>query len=376
METMARYRLMGAFTLAAILGVFGFAFWLNHGGGFGERSVYQLKFLGSAPGLRAGAAVQFNGIRVGEVTDLWIDGAWPQQVMATISIESKAPVRSDTRVSLDFQGLMGVTSVALRGGKADAPPLSRADGSPPLLVADPSAGEDLSTTAREALRRVDSILADNSESLRGTINNLNTFTAALAKHSDRIDGIVAGLERMTGAEAAKNPMMSFDLAAPRDFPKFEKTLKGRLAILEPTALAVLDTQKFLVRTESGAITPMQGNVQWSDTLPIVVQTAIVRSFQNATSPRSVVRGSTESTTDYQLALDLRRFEFVKAEPPFVVIELTATLTGSDMHVIAARPFSATVQTSPTDAPAIANAFARAFGQIAAEMVTWVEHAAD
>ena len=50
METTAKYRLMGAFTLAAVVGVFGFVYWLNHGGTLGERSIYQIRFLGPVPG--------------------------------------------------------------------------------------------------------------------------------------------------------------------------------------------------------------------------------------------------------------------------------------------------------------------------------------
>ena len=91
---------------------------------------------------------------------------------------------------------MGVTSIALKGGTPQAARLASTPGSPPLLVAEASAGADLTATAREALRRLDGILADNSDALRGTIANLNTFTGALAKNSNRIDGIVAGLERM------------------------------------------------------------------------------------------------------------------------------------------------------------------------------------
>ena len=107
METTAKYRLMGAFTLAAVLGVFAFVYWLNHAGGLGQRRTYQVQFRGPVPGLRPGAAVQFNGIRVGEVTDLRLDDKAPQQVMATISVDAATPIRLDTQVSLDFQGLMG-----------------------------------------------------------------------------------------------------------------------------------------------------------------------------------------------------------------------------------------------------------------------------
>ena len=215
METTAKYRLMGAFTLATVIGLFGFVYWLNNVAGLTERRIYQIRFQGAVPGSRPGAAVQFNGIRVGEVTDLRLDAQMPQRVTATIAIDSTTPVRVDTQVGLDFQGLMGVTSVTLKGGASEAPRLVAAEGGLPLLIADASAGADLSTTAREALRRLDAMLADNADALRGTMSNFNTFTGALARNSDRIDGIVAGLERMTGGGDSKGPAQSFDLTAPR-----------------------------------------------------------------------------------------------------------------------------------------------------------------
>ena len=46
------------------------------------------------------------------------------------------------------------------------------------------------------------------------ITNLDTFAGALARNSDKLDGIVAGLERMTGG-AAKARAPIYDLAVPR-----------------------------------------------------------------------------------------------------------------------------------------------------------------
>ena len=47
----------GAFTLAVIVGVFGFIFWFQNTGGGGERASYRVVFAGSVSGLRTGAAV-------------------------------------------------------------------------------------------------------------------------------------------------------------------------------------------------------------------------------------------------------------------------------------------------------------------------------
>ena len=56
----------------------------------------------------------------------------------------------------------------------------------------------MSGAARDVLQRLDAILADNAKPLKSMIANLETFAGALARNSDKLDGIVAGLERMTG----------------------------------------------------------------------------------------------------------------------------------------------------------------------------------
>ena len=58
-------------------------------------------------GLLPGSAVLFNGIRVGEVTELRLSPAQPKQVVAIVGIDPSTPVRVDTSVSMDFQGLTG-----------------------------------------------------------------------------------------------------------------------------------------------------------------------------------------------------------------------------------------------------------------------------
>jgi phospholipid/cholesterol/gamma-HCH transport system substrate-binding protein len=84
METRAPFVLVGVFVLAAIAGVFGFVYWLHNAGGLGARASYHVQFDGPVPGLLVGAAVLFNGIRVGEVTELGLAPDNPRRVNATI----------------------------------------------------------------------------------------------------------------------------------------------------------------------------------------------------------------------------------------------------------------------------------------------------
>jgi phospholipid/cholesterol/gamma-HCH transport system substrate-binding protein len=206
METRANYVIVGLFTLAVIVGAFGFVFWFHRTAGQSDRMVYRVLFTGSVSGLRTGGAVLFNGIRVGEVTEVKLDTKDPHKVVALISVKRSIPIRADTRTSLDFQGLTGLASLSLTGGTLDAPEPPAEDGEPPTLVADAGATQDLTETAREVLRKIDAVVTENKEGLNQVVVNLGTFTAALANSSERLDKIMAGVEGMTGSGDGKGEL--------------------------------------------------------------------------------------------------------------------------------------------------------------------------
>ena len=123
MERKANYVLIGLFTFAVVAGAFGFVFWIHHSAGKKQSVLYRVIFDTSVSGLRRGAPVLINGIRVGEVTDLHLTPDKPSQVTATLQVNKATPIRSDTRVGLEFAGLTGVASVSLKGVRTDLPPL-------------------------------------------------------------------------------------------------------------------------------------------------------------------------------------------------------------------------------------------------------------
>jgi phospholipid/cholesterol/gamma-HCH transport system substrate-binding protein len=179
METRANYLLIGVFTLAVIVGAFGFVWWFQRVGDAAGRSTYEIVYDGSVSGLRKGSAVNFNGIRVGEVFRLDLDPANPQRVIAQVGIAAATPIRMDTKAGLEFQGLTGIASVTLTGGKAESPRFVGEGGKPPRLVADPSQMQDLMQAARALVGRIDRLLADNEERLNEIMKNVAGFTGEL-----------------------------------------------------------------------------------------------------------------------------------------------------------------------------------------------------
>jgi phospholipid/cholesterol/gamma-HCH transport system substrate-binding protein len=369
METRAPYALIGLFVTAVIAAVFGFVYWLHNSGGLTERTVYRVHFENSVSGLLKGAAVLFNGIRVGEVTNLQLDINNPQVIMATIAVDAGTPVRADTKVGLDFQGLTGVPAVTLQGGSAPLNAATKASGEPFVLTADPSAGQSMTNTARDTLRRLDTILGDNSEAIHSTMANLSTFTDALARNSGKLDGIVAGLERLTGGGAANAAQVVYDLTAPTQFAAIAGAPRGQLIVAEPTALIALETRKFLIRPNPSD-EPTFAKAEWSDNAPKLLQAKIIQTFENAGLSKTVSRPAEGLVADRQLALDIRKFQISTTPEPLAEIEFAAKIMSDNGRIVEAKVFHATVPAKEMNASSAATALDEAFGKSATELVIW------
>lgn len=362
METRAPFVLIGAFVLAAIVAVFGFVYWLNNTGGVGPRTTYHVQFDGSVPGLLVGAGVLFNGIRVGEVVDLSLSPDNPRRVNATISVATSTPVRADTKVGLEFQGLTGVPVIALEGGTQQPP-----SGQIPTLIAKPGAGQSMTQAARDALRKVDAVLSENSEPLKDTIANFKIFSDALARNTGKLDGIVAGLEKMTGGGAPAQKV-TYNLRAPQDLGIPVKTIKGQLVIPEPTAVAMLETQRMLFSPAKDY--PGFADFLWADSLPKLLQARLLDAFENYDIANAPLRSADVGQADFQLLIDVRRFDIALDSGPAAKIALSARLLDKSGKVIASRLFEEGQKLDQIEPAAAVAAFNDAFGRIAKDVIGW------
>ena len=368
MERQARFLLMGLFVLAFAAAIFASVYWLHGFRGLGATTIYTVRFQGGAPGLGVGSSVMFNGVRVGEVFEISFNPAAPNEVLARIAIDAKTPVRTDTAVGVDTASLMGGSIISLHGGDAAAPPPVSVGGAPPLLNADPALVASLNAIARTALQRIDKLVAEDSEPLHETLDNLQVFSEALSRNAGRVDAILKGLERMTGAGAAKPPAPMYDLAAPTRFPELKKLPAG-LTILEPTAVVMYESQRVLLKGEDGGFTLLE-DAQWSDSLLKLLHAKLVQAFENAQIFASVSRPAEGVAPETQLLVDVRSFSVSAPPSPSADVAIEAKLISADGKVIAEREFHQSVPVATLAAPDVVAALKRAFVDVETDLVAW------
>src|SRR6201986_59889 len=213
METRANYVMIGSFTLAVIAAAFGFVLWFQSLHTTKARTPLRIVFEGPASGLRNGGRVNFNGIRIGEVMSVKLDN--PRRVVALAMIENSAPIRKDTLVGLEFQGLTGLAAISRKGGQEAAPAVPLDEDGVPVLTADPNALQDVTEAIRGTLQNINKVVAANQEAVKNSLHNLETFPSSLARNSEKIDNVMLKVDGVMGK--ADNLMLGLNtLAGGRD----------------------------------------------------------------------------------------------------------------------------------------------------------------
>lgn len=182
-------------------------------------------------GLQNAAPVLLKGVKIGSVTNISIDPARTDEVVVTVNIKQGFRIPTDSRLKLFTSGIMGARAIELVLGTADTyfehkSVIPSESESGLLENASVSMGDIISefkrivNTLDMTATTVNGILEENAESLKGTINNLNSMTGQLAdaqigrimtdlgqfsgmlrNNSERLDNIIANMDGVAGSLA-------------------------------------------------------------------------------------------------------------------------------------------------------------------------------
>ncbi len=213
METRAHHVLIGLFTVIAVGCALLFALWLGKSSMDREYSYYDVGFRQAVSGLSTGNSVEYSGIKVGDVTELWLDPEDPRKVRARIRVYGGTPIKTDTQARLALANITGSMVIQLHGGTPESPRLEGSRDDPPLIIADPSSlsallenGEDLMSNINNLLLSANQIFSEeNTTRLSRTLEHLEQATSVL---SEQRGDIGRALEQFGQLSQQANALMS------------------------------------------------------------------------------------------------------------------------------------------------------------------------
>lgn len=326
METRASYLLVGAFALLAMAGFVIAVVWMA-GVDLNEASArYDIYFKGSVSGLKVGNAVRYRGIPVGVVTGMEINPENVEQVQVTIEIPQKTPVKTDTVAALEYQGITGVAYVELSGGTHGAPLLKAKSGQKwPVIASKPSQLQELFETAPELVTRITALVdrmslllnPKNQENIARVLDNIQTVTGVLAKHSDEIGGAISdATATMKDARSATNEATVTlrelgDLA--KSMQKLSTNLdKGFTGVGPEAKKTLVEVRKTAVEFKRAAVTLSDLIDRNREPVDTFAASGLYQLTQLLTETRELVGVLTRISS--QIERDPARFLFGKAQP--------------------------------------------------------------
>ncbi len=94
-----------------------------------------------------------------------------------------------------------------------------------MLTADPNALQDVTEAIRGTLQNINRVVADNQQAVKNSLHNLETFTASLARNSEKIDNVMLKVDGVISK--ADNLMLGLDtLAGGREGGELFLTVKS------------------------------------------------------------------------------------------------------------------------------------------------------
>lgn len=201
MERDAHYAAVGIATVALMVALAVFFIWLARLSFTEDYDIYDIVFYGPVRGLSEGGEVHFNGIRVGEVTDLNLDPQQGDQVIARVRLNGTTPVRVTSRAQLEPQGITGLNYIQITAGNPESAILKSQypENVIPVIQSQPSpiaellsgSGTVLAQTV-DALNRINRVMSDdNIRSLSASIKNVEALSSELEARK----GMFAELEQ-------------------------------------------------------------------------------------------------------------------------------------------------------------------------------------
>jgi cholesterol transport system auxiliary component len=147
----------------------------------------------------------------------------------------------------------------------------------------------------------------------------------------------------------------------------------QLLVDVPEAPAGLDTSRIAL-TRSAVTVDYFADSEWTERAPLLVQTALLDSFENSKAINAIDRESAGLRADFILRTELRHFEAVYDSsngPPEIGIAMgVRVINPISRDIVAQTSFERRERASANNMPSIISAFDEALGTAMKDIVVW------
>jgi phospholipid/cholesterol/gamma-HCH transport system substrate-binding protein len=259
METRANYVLIGLFSILSVVAAAIFTLWIANSGINKQTSAYDVVFEGPVRGLEVGGEVRFNGIKVGEVTDLNLSKDNPKDVIARIEVQSNTPISVTSVAELEPAGLTGTAYVQISAGQEGSARLESGLGQGPPKISSRRGqldrlfgeSEDVISTTLTAVTNVNKLLSDeNMRNFSATLANVERLTAQLSGPNSALTSVRdASVEATALAKASRTSVETLTnqtVATAATYDALGRNLLVQSAALSTESRALIASSNALV----------------------------------------------------------------------------------------------------------------------------------
>lgn len=302
MEPRAHHVLIGLFTTLVVCAALLFTLWLNKSYKDVDLQYYTVIFNETVRGLSRGSAVQYSGIKVGDITNLSLDPKDPRIVRARIRVEGKIPIKQDTKAKLVLTGITGTSIIELSGGTPDSPTLTAKNGQDPVIVASPSSLNQLLANSDNLMSNVSELIMNakaflstqNAERLNKTLDSLEQVADAMAHQKDNVADLLSALttaskQATTALQQATQLMRNTDTLVKNQGTRTLDSAQRAIASLEAASSNI---NEILSKNKGAINSGMQGLNQIGPALQELRNTLV--------SVRNITRRLEENPANYLL----------------------------------------------------------------------------
>lgn len=200
-----------------------------------------------------------------------------------------------------------------------------------------------------------------------SISRRNFVTAGAAL------GLLSGCGALSAFGDATTPLDSYELRAPREIPQAGRMLSRSLSVELPSTSGALDTDRIMIRPNAVQSLYLPG-ARWADKAPHMMQTLMLRAFEDTGALAYVGRRPLGGSGDFALVSEITDFQAELAPEgrrASTHIRMTARMVReSDARVLGRRVFSAQGPDAPTDTLALVESFNAASDRVLEDVVRW------